>query len=233
MRIYTACAACGELLVYIDRHHLTHLGCDAPHDYAADMERRFLAAAEAGDDAEADRLAQLLDHLDDAPPRLLDAALIYASWGWPVFPLRPGSKEPATAHGFKDATTDPDVIRAWWKSRPKANIGLPTGIRFDVLDIDCPAGAPAWLALKDTPAMPTAHGLALTRSNGLHVFLPPSGGGNLARAGQVPGIDYRGTGGYVVAAPSVVDGDERYPYPGRFTWIAKPSPALTELEVAA
>lgn len=230
MRTYTACAACGELLVFIDRHHSTHFACDTPHDYTADLERRFLAAAETGDDAEADRLAELLDRVDDAPPRLLDAALIYTSWGWPVFPLKPRSKHPLTQHGFKDATTDPNVIRAWWKATPAANIGLPTGIRFDVLDVDTPRGIPAWLALKDSSAMPTAHGMAITANGGWHVLLLPSGGGNFASAkGKVPGIDYRGVGGYIVAAPSILDGGRRW------SWLAKPSPALTSTaaEVAA
>ena len=37
-------------------------------------------------------------------------ALAYASRGWPVFPCQPGTKEPATRHGFHDASTDPDQI---------------------------------------------------------------------------------------------------------------------------
>lgn len=44
----------------------------------------------------------------------LARALAYARHGWPVFPCRPGRKEPDTAHGFKDATIDPGRITAWW-----------------------------------------------------------------------------------------------------------------------
>ncbi|ATL69870.1 bifunctional DNA primase/polymerase [Nocardia terpenica] len=84
-----------------------------------------------GDSAEADRIEALLDRIDSTPPRLGDAALVYASWGWPVFPLRPGGKVPATRHGFKDATTDTARIRAWWKAMPGANIGLATGAVVD------------------------------------------------------------------------------------------------------
>ncbi len=41
---------------------------------------------------------------------LLDAGLRNAEKGIPVFPLRPGGKEPITAHGFLDASADPAQI---------------------------------------------------------------------------------------------------------------------------
>jgi len=46
-------------------------------------------------------------------------------------------------HGVKDATTNRARILAWWTRHPQANIGLATGHRFDVLDVDGPAGAQA------------------------------------------------------------------------------------------
>ena len=62
----------------------------------------------------------------------LAAALAYASAGVHVFPLAPRSKVPLISaanggHGLHDATTDLDVIRAWWRVNPRANIGLRTG----------------------------------------------------------------------------------------------------------
>ena len=69
--------------------------------------------------------------------RFLRPALVYASrLAWPVFPLKPHGKDPLTAHGYKDATVDEKQIREWAKKWPDANIGIPTGIRFWVLDID-------------------------------------------------------------------------------------------------
>ena len=54
-------------------------------------------------------------------------ALVYArKKAWAVFPLRERDKLPATANGFKDASSDPDTIAAMWGDR-EYNIGLATG----------------------------------------------------------------------------------------------------------
>src|SRR6266568_8600113 len=80
--------------------------------------------------------------MNDEPARSNDRsalrhALAYAWYGWPVFPCKPGSKEPATRHGFRDATTDPNQIRQWWQTLPRANLAIATGSPGpDVLDVD-------------------------------------------------------------------------------------------------
>jgi hypothetical protein len=53
---------------------------------------------------------------------LLGYARAYAARNWPLFPLQPRSKAPATAHGFLDATVDDDIIRRWFEGRPDLNI---------------------------------------------------------------------------------------------------------------
>jgi hypothetical protein len=78
----------------------------------------------------------------------LAAALRYASQGVPVFPFAPRSKFPLISaandgHGLHDATTDAARIQAWWMAHPTANIGLRTGVAFDVIDLDSEAAVDA------------------------------------------------------------------------------------------
>src|SRR5579859_4487703 len=71
------------------------------------------------------------------PEQTLSQAMAYARRGWPVFPCQPGAKMPATRHGFRDATTDPQQIRWWWDRQPAANVAIATGAPGpDVLDVD-------------------------------------------------------------------------------------------------
>jgi hypothetical protein len=222
VNIYSTCTVCKQLLTVTDEFQpAVHPLCFDSHrpTVTESLAQRFIDALMAGEGALADRVEAQLASLHNAPPRLGEAALLYASWGWPVFPLQPGGKAPATRHGFKDATTDPDRIRRWWTDIPAANIGLPTGIAFDVIDVD-PDGWGAWREMVATDALPDLHGMACTSRGGLHAYVKPTGGGNLA--GVKTGIDYRGQGGYVVAAPSVRTGV------GRWMWRTKPSPVLTE-----
>ncbi len=72
--------------------------------------------------------------------RLLAAALRFASKGIPVFPCRPGGKEPLVSGGFKAATRDPRKIRMWWSRWPDANIGVPTGAASGILALDVDEG---------------------------------------------------------------------------------------------
>jgi hypothetical protein len=132
----------------------------------------------------------------------LEHALDYARRGWPVFPLRPRAKIPATAHGLKDATTDDAQVVAWWSRDPQCNIGIRTGIAFDVLDVDGDEGIDEGSRLFGGDEVELPPGPAvLTPTAGLHLYFQPTGLGNRARFR--PGLDWRGDGGYVVAPPSV------------------------------
>ena len=146
------------------------------------------------------------------PGALRDAAHWYAAQGIPVFPCKPGGKAPLTRRGFKDATTDPAQIDSWWTQTPAANIGLPTGGRFDVVDTDGPTGCRSFgiADLRDDgePCLGW-----VSTPHGFHYYIAPTGGPNRTRI--LPGVDYRGTGGYVLAPPSrtVCDRPQSWPRP--------------------
>jgi Bifunctional DNA primase/polymerase, N-terminal len=104
-------------------------------------------------------------------------------------------------HGVKDATTNRARVLAWWTRHPQANIGLATGHRFDVLDVDGPAGAQAIQELADSHGVHSSGPLVRTGGGGWHYYLAPTGLGNVRPAGLAH-VDWRGRGGYVVAPPS-------------------------------
>jgi hypothetical protein len=130
--------------------------------------------------------------------------LAYAERGIPVFPCKPGGKEPLTRNGFKDATTDRSKIHAWWNAHPLANIGVPTGERSGLLvvDVDHPAGLDALEAEHGELPATRTHS---TGSGGTHhLYRYPVGERFGNSSGDLPdGLDIRGEGGYIVAPPSV------------------------------
>lgn len=247
MQIFSTCPSCRQEVQITVKGQTTHGGCPPPPITPVDqMFKTFeemvarIAAPDykprQHDELNLDALKAKIDEIDAQPPRLGDAALIYAGWGWPVFPLRPVGapcrkqrrdkcaalcqcpKTPATKHGFEDATTDVERIRRYWTANPNANIGLATGHAFDVIDVDLPDGPAQWEAMRNRPDL---HGQVSTASGGLHAYITPTGKNNGARIW--PGVDYRGLGGYVVAPPSWL-GDHGH----KWAWITKPSPRLTE-----
>jgi hypothetical protein len=131
---------------------------------------------------------------------LCDAALAYADRGWPVLPLRRHGKAPRLKHGLLDATTEQGPVRAMWTRWPDANIGLLTGVAFDVLDVDGPDGLDA-LGDRIPENGEALVGATVLTGKGWHTYVAPTGHGN--RAGLVDHVDWRGVGGYVVAPPSV------------------------------
>lgn len=141
---------------------------------------------------------------------LLEAALQYASNGWPVFPLVPGQKQPLTAHGCLDGTTDLGQIIAWWTATPDANIGVATGHGRWVLDLDDFAARERLEAAgvtlpDDVPAS--------TTGKGAHLWFAGDVGN---RTKLVEKVDVRGAGGYVVAPPSI------HPNGATYAWVGDP-----------
>lgn len=142
------------------------------------------------------------------PSKLSDAATVYATAGVAVFPCVPGGKRPLTKHGFHDASTDPEQIAAWWSRSPAANIGIPTGNLIDVLDIDVHAAGTGFPVLHTLQKRGLVGGwgqAVRSPSGGLHLYYPahreqafPSWSRGHAH------VDFRGTGGYIIAPPSII-----------------------------
>jgi putative DNA primase/helicase len=135
-----------------------------------------------------------------------DAALAYAARGWAVFPcwwMGPSRKLPITKHGYKDATTEPRVITAWWRRWPRALIGTPTGHGFVVLDIDPRHGGFNTLTELGFPTLPVTL-TAITGSGGRHLYFTPPPGREIRNTqgergvGIGAGLDWRGVGGHVI-----------------------------------
>jgi hypothetical protein len=172
----------------------------------------------------------------DFAAQLSAAALWYARQGWQVVPLEVGGKRPSRAalNGYKSATSDAERIRAIW--REPYNVGIPTGAPGpDVLDVDQRPGRSGWAAfdrLKSAGLLTGAHRLVRTRAGGCHLYFAGTrqGCGSL----KAEGIDFKSSGGYVVAPPSFVDAahtdygiagayellDDRPPTGATFDWAA-------------
>jgi hypothetical protein len=129
---------------------------------------------------------------------LLTAALAAAARGWPVFPLRPGSKRPALhgadrclgsgpcANGHRGweqrATTEPAVIERCWSTAPY-NVGLATGpAGLVIVDLD----------MASSGEQPPAELAALGVANGVDMLVLLAD-----RAGKAPPLDT-----YTVSTPS-------------------------------
>lgn len=189
------------------------------HGPMTELEWSLVQAAAADDRDAVTRITAQIDALEYARRARLtsrtalgDAALWYAAAGQPVFPCQVGGKAPLTPHGFADASTDPDRIRAWWGAVPGANIGLRTGVLFDVVDIDAPLGLIRFYERHMDPGdSPPVRAISLT-PHGRHLYFDADPT-QRNRAGLLPGVDVRATGGYVIAPPS------RTPA-GDYRWVA-------------
>jgi hypothetical protein len=158
---------------------------------------------------------------------ILDAAVEYEErYNWASVPLhhiptgggcscgrpdcRSMGKHPRTLHGALDASTDPAVIRQWWRRWPRANVGIATGALsgFDALDVDPRHGGDETLL-----ALTARYGglprtvESITGGGGRHLLFRHS---DALRTGLGPGLDIRTTGHLIVAPPSIHASGRRY-----------------------
>ena len=168
-----------------------------------------------------------------APKRLtpLEAALVYARRGWPVFPLhhpdlhrgcscidanecRSPGKHPRTRKGLKDATTNEQQIRRWWELYPLANVGLAMGRKSGMVavDVDPRSGGDAAITelIERYGELPNTLE-AITGGGGSHIlFAHPGVSFKNSSSVLGEGLDVKTDGGYIVAAPSLHSSGKRY-----------------------
>ena len=165
----------------------------------------------------------------DVDNRILASALSYASKGWHVFPVNgivngkctchkricdnPG-KHPATENGLRDATTDTETIEKWFSGNRNLNIGIATGLvsGFFVLDIDVRDEKDGMATLDILESrygkLPdTVEAISGSGSSHKYFRMPDNGQdvrNSTSKIGHIKaeGLDIRGTGGYIIAAPS-------------------------------
>lgn len=144
---------------------------------------------------------------------LYRGAQILVREGQPVFPCKSKggkAKAPLTKNGLHDASTDPAQIKQWWRSHRNAAVGIPTGVVWDVLDVDTKGGTDGRVHL------PYLHMLGLldgckrvvrTPSGGWHLYFKAAPGLTNKASAQL-GLDVRSKGGYVLAPPSFLETDD-------------------------
>lgn len=170
---------------------------------------------------------------------ILQHALEYIRLGFSVFPLEYGKKTPYMNpdnpadnfqwRTFQSIRATERQARRWWADSQK-NIAIVTGKISGIwaLDIDAKALPINRLPrefqnLLSNPEIPCQ----LTRAGGYHlIFAYPDEieiRNRVNMLPELPGIDARADGGYIVAAPSFVDADQNGGA-GFYRWLENPIP---------
>lgn len=133
--------------------------------------------------------------------KIVTAALAYAQAGWRVHPLKRNSKEPLLKNWPDKASSDPEVIKRWFKNNPDSNLGgIPPDNVF-VIDIDGADGKESYKSLGFE-----ALTAKVMTPRGSHRYY--SGSISKSKIGILKGLDLIGGDGtrYLVLPPSQIKG---------------------------
>jgi hypothetical protein len=130
----------------------------------------------------------------------LAEAMSYAAAGLGLFPVS-ACRAPLTAHGSKDASSNPEVIKAWRRKWAHCEFGWAVPAGVVVVDVDRKNGKDGYSDFRDRAGCDphsVATPQATTPSGGLHlVYAATKTYRNLVGI-EGTGIDTRTQGGYVV-----------------------------------
>ncbi|HUN53991.1 MAG TPA: bifunctional DNA primase/polymerase [Smithella sp.] len=142
--------------------------------------------------------------MNDIKNILTSAALNYAGENnFSIIPLQKNKKPYIQWAVYQHRKATAGEIKAWWSKWPHAMLGIVTGQISGLFVVDCDTqeGFDAVQELlPDSLNIPTAR----TPRGGWHFYFQYPADSKLSvQAGIMPGVDIRGEGGYIVAAPSM------------------------------
>jgi len=139
----------------------------------------------------------------------LDWAIWYVSKGLSVIPLRPKDKKPAIATWKQYQYSEPSEadLKIWFADGNQNNVGIVTGKHSGIVVVDFDNQESVEFAKEnnfpETPRVATG--------KGFHAYYCyKEGVRNFQKRDDLPGIDLRGDGGYVVAPPSIHPSGKQY-----------------------
>ncbi|GAF82830.1 unnamed protein product, partial [marine sediment metagenome] len=143
--------------------------------------------------------------------KIIDSALKYESMGFSVIPVQKNKKPYIAWEKYQKEKASIELIKQWWDKYPNANVGIVTGeiSGIDVIDIDSKKGLDeVEKLLPDNFITP----IARTPGGGWHYYHHATGMGN--SVAFIEHCDFRGTGGYIVAPPSLGENGKPYVWLG-------------------
>lgn len=141
---------------------------------------------------------------------LMDFATAYLANEWSIIPLAPREKRPvAQWASYQQARPTEEEAQAWFRDG-RLNIGIVTGAISDLTVLDCDSMEA--VALAESLGLPSTWTVQ-TKKGRHYYFRYKSGSRNFQKRDDLPGIDLRSEGGYVVAPPSL------HPDGPQYCWI--------------
>lgn len=159
----------------------------------------------------------IISHCEVSQNEIVDAALRYARMGWPVLPCAGKNPNVLGADWQRKATSDERTIQRWYSTLERAdNVGVLTGAKFFVLDIDKKHDGYASLddLTREYGTLPDTL-QQISGGGGRHYFFAIPDGEVIRSCKIRPGVEIKGYHGFLVLEPSVhPDTGERYVFDG-------------------